>query len=154
MERSVLAVDDSFLSQSMRIVYSEVLQIKGRGAPRTRMDTLERKVAAYNGIWRKVHDGIDLAFDKLCASLEATIIKKIGGIYDNILNNFHLLCDGTETKNEENRAMEEILREKLKENLQEVKRMLDHGGDISKLVKQCRSYHSPGNAGATQLSLQ
>jgi len=67
---------------------------------------------------------------------------------------FELLCKDTETEDEEEKAMEEVLRERLQENVREVKGMLEKGGGIARLVEECKAYHASGNAGASQLFVQ
>lgn len=147
MEKSFLAHADNFLSPSTLKIYAEVREIKGRGAPKIRLDTLERRIATMGSVWSKMHDAIEKAFDDAFARSGVKLIAAVGETFDVIHDNFNLLCDDTRAKSEEDKAMEEILREKLAVNLGEVKEMLGSGGEIARLVEECKAYHADCNKG-------
>ena len=138
----------------MQEICSELIQIKGKGAPAARMKALERKVAAYSGVCMKVHDNVNRALDELFHLCTNTATTRIGASFDEIHNKLPIICDETEAKTEEDKAMEKILQEKLKENVQEVKRTLDKDGEIAKLVEESKTYHSQTGKGASELFVQ
>lgn len=154
LERSICYSEDAYLTQAIKSIYSSVVQIKGRGAPLERMRILERKVAATGGLWIKTHDGIDSAFDILFTRWETALLKKVGETFDAMHKNFSELCDSTQTKDPEEKAKEEALRKELRVNLEKVKKMTEQGGEIARLVEQCKTYHAQCGKGASELFVQ
>lgn len=157
-DQCIIYTDDAYLTKAMKPVYEEVRQVKSKSKsqplPKLRLELLERRIAAVGGVWRKVHDSIDKAFDALFELWKTTMVIRIGESFDTVHGNFMMLCEDTETKDEHQKAMEEALREKLKQNVREVKKMLGKDGEIAKLVEECKAYHASGNAGASQLFVQ
>lgn len=122
-------------------IYREAVQIKGgRGAPGRRAGFIESKVSKRNGLWIKVHDAIDEAFDKQFRKADNAMVAQFGDVFDTLHNNFRLLCDKTEAKDDKEKVLEEALRNELKGNLVLVKKMLDEGGEICRLVAWCKAY--------------
>lgn len=140
LEKSILFSADSYMFKAMQEVYAEIRQIKGSGAPKKRVDEFERRVTRVSGIWIKVHDGIEAEFDALFAKYELALVKRVGEIFDSLHMKFNLLCDESVPKDDEEKAMEEVLREKLQESLVKAKAMVEAGGVIPSLVEQCKNY--------------
>lgn len=132
--------NDSYIATAMKQVYKEALAVKGRGAPKKRSELVERHVTKRDGIWLKVHDQIDSAFDVLFKKYEDGITEGLEGLFDGLHADFLFLCKDTEAKDEKAKVQEEILRSQLKENLAKVKEMADAGGVIPDLVARCKAY--------------
>jgi hypothetical protein len=137
----------------MKPIYVSAIQIKGgRGAPVRRAGLVENSVTKRNGIWTQVHDAIEVAFDKLFEKAEDVMVKTFGEVFDTLHNNFLLLCDDTEAKDEKAKVLEKLLRNDLKEKAAEVKAMLEEGGKIAKLVAECKAYQASQAAAAKSFS--
>jgi hypothetical protein len=134
----------------MRPVYAEATRLKrDRGAPLKRAEFIEQRVTKRDGVWLKVHDSIDATLDKMLKECEDVITKKIEELFDELHNDFLLLCAGAEPKEEKDKVQEEIMRTKLKENLATVKTMIEPGGAIPDLVAKCKQElveHARGTA--------
>lgn len=136
----------------MRPIYLEASKIKGmRGAPKQRADFVQARVTKRNGVWIQVHDSIDKAFDKLFEEAEDAMVAHFGGVFDTLHGNFRLLCESSEAKSEDEKVLEEDLRNDLKERSVRVKGMLAEGGEIASMVAACKAYQSPAVAGSQSL---
>jgi hypothetical protein len=151
-ERSIHASYDAYLDKVMRSIYNKAAQIKGSGAPAKRAALIEREVTKVDGVWLKVHDTMESAFNELFKRLENNIVERFAEVFDSIHQDFLTLCSDTETKDEKQKIAEDLLREELKGNLAEVKKMVDDGGEISKLVAQCKAHSAQANVNATASS--
>lgn len=141
LERATTGSDDAFITLAMGPIYHEAAQIKGgRGAPRRRAEFIESRVTKRSGIWLKVHDSIEASFDTLFQETEQAMVQKFGEVFDSLHANFRLLCTKTEVKDEKEKVLEQALRAELKDHLKEVKGMLGDGGNIPRLVAECKAY--------------
>lgn len=141
-ERSIHDSCDAYLDKVKRSIYHKAAQIKGAGAPAKRATLIEREVTKVDGVWLKVHDTMESAFNELFKRLENNIVECFEEVFDSIHRDFLTLCSDTETKDEKQKIAEDLLREELKANLVEVKKMVDDGGDIARLVAQCKAHSS------------
>jgi hypothetical protein len=151
-ERAATSYEDSFIAKATRPIYQDAAKMKNRGAPLKRAEFVEQKVTKRNGVWLSVHDSIDTALDKLFTKCEDALAKKITELFTGLHQDFLLLCDGTEPKEEKDKIQEDITRAALKENLATVKAMIEPGGVIPKLVAQCKQYSASSNS--SQLFVQ
>lgn len=129
----------------MTPIYEQAQQMKGYRAPAKRAAFIEREITRVNGLWLKLHDAIERGFDKLLVRHANAVVESFEDIFDSIHSDFLLLCDDTDTKDEKLKVAEELLRKQLKENLLQVREMMDENGDIPKLVAQCKAYNSKAN---------
>jgi uncharacterized protein (DUF1697 family) len=137
----------------MKPIYRDAIQIKGgRGSPVRRAGLVESAVTKRSGVWTQVHDAIEASFDKLFGRAEDVMVNTFGDVFDTLHNNFLLLCDDSEAKDEKAKVLEKLLRSDLKEKAAEVKAMLDKGGKIAKLVAQCKAYQTSQAAAAKDFS--
>lgn len=133
----------------MRPIYDDALKVKGRGGPLKRAELIEQRVAKRNhGVWMQVHDSIDASIDKLFEKYEDCITAKIQKLFEDLHRDFLLLCEDTEPKEEKDRVQEEITRNELRENVKEVKAMIEPGGVIPELVAKCKQYSAPSSSGS------
>jgi hypothetical protein len=141
IDHAISQSDEDYLTAAMKPIYREAIQVKGgRGAPGRRAAFIESAVTKRNGVWIQVHDAIEAAFDNLFERAENAMVEGFGEVFDKLHNNFLLLCDDTETKDEKAKVLEKVLRKDLKENAAEVKAMLEDGGKIAELVAACKAY--------------
>jgi hypothetical protein len=137
----------------MKPIYRDALQIKGRGGPGNRAKHVESAVTKRDGgVWMKVQDAIEAAFDRLFAIAEDNMALTLGKVFDTLHNSFLLLCSDSEAKDEKAKVLETLLRDDLKEKAAEVKAMLEENGKISKLVAECKSYQANQAAAAKDFS--
>lgn len=141
-ERSIHESYEVYLDRVMRPIYHKAAQIKGAGAPAKRATLIEREVTKVDGVWLKVHDTMEAAFNELFTRLENNIVERFREVFDSIHRDFLALCSDTETKDKKQKVAEDLLREELKGNLVEVKKMVDDGGEIARLVTQCKAHSS------------
>lgn len=142
-ERTNVYSEDSFFSAAMKPIYEDVSKIKGKtGAPMKRANHFERLVTKRDGVWLEVHDSIENEFEQVFKRAEERLLKAFGRIFDSLHQNFLFLCDSTDTKGEKERAQEQLLRTKLKENLVEVKALVEECGQIPELVAKCKAHTS------------
>jgi hypothetical protein len=153
LERATSQSDDDYITLAMKPVYRDALQIKGRGGPANRGKYVESAVTKRDGgIWTKVQDAIEVAFDTLFANAEDNMVTTFGNVFDTLHNNFLLLCDDSEAKDEKTKLAEKLLRDDLREKAAEVKAMLEEGGKIAELVAKCKSYQDSQAAAASEYS--
>jgi hypothetical protein len=152
LERANSQSDDDYVTLAMKPIYRDALQIKGRGGPLKRAEFVESAVTKRSGVWTQVLDAIEAAFDKLFERAENVMVKTFGDVFDTLHNNFLLLCDDSEAKDEKAKVLEKLLRGDLKEKAAEVKAMLEEGGKITKLVAQCKAYQTSQAAAAKDFS--
>ena len=148
--RATTRESDDYITLAMKPVYLEVTKIKGgRGAPKRRAVHVEGAVSKRNGVWIDVHDSIDVGFDELFERAENHMVTRFGEVFDSLHNNFRMLCENSEAKNEKEKVLEGELRDNLREKSLQVKGMLAEGGEIAKLIAACKAYQAPP-AGASQ----
>jgi hypothetical protein len=128
----------------MKQIYRDAAQIKGGvGAPMRRAKFVETALSKRDdGVWVQVHDAMEVAFDNLFEFAKKTMVKRFGEVFDALHNNFCLLCDDSEAKDEDEKVLEKALRDELKEKTAEVKAMLADGGAIAQRVAECKAYQA------------
>lgn len=93
-------------------------------------------------MWLYVHDAIEQGFEELFQRYENLIAERFGEVFDSIHGDFLALCDDTDTKDEKQKLMKDSLRNELNKNPVEFKKMIENGGEIPRLVAQCKSHNS------------
>ena len=134
----------------MTDIYSKAITIKGYRGPEKRAIAIECGVTKRDGVWLKVHDHIERGFEQVFKRAEDNIVERFEAIFDSIHNDFLLLSADTETKDKKQKLREDQLRNKLKENLVEVRSMVGESGKIPRLVAACKAYNT--TAGMSQSS--
>jgi len=139
-ERSIHASSDAYLDRVIKRIYNAAAQMKGPGGPVKRANFIEREVTKVDGVWLKVHDTMEGALNELFKRLENNIVEQFEDVFDSIHKDFLMLCSDTVTKDEKQKVAEDLLRKELTENLAGVKKMVDDGGEIARLVAQCKAH--------------
>jgi hypothetical protein len=122
----------------MTPIYSEVIQIKGRGGPQKRAELFEKRVSKIGGVWTDVHDKVEAAFDKLFCNQLKTLSKDLEEVVEVIHRKFNMLCADTEVKDESEKLQEEELRQNLQKSLIKARELVQ--GPIQDLAVECKNY--------------